>query len=140
MKSAYDTATCPICKSALLMAPIGAHFGLCAGVCTAVAKFTPAQLQALRAVTSQILYNKVALEVEEETGITWAMPVPLTPQPEQPVGYDDDGTPRYRDMSSPTGISVRPALDHIEGNDPRLERYRAERDRLLGRTHDGTTE
>jgi hypothetical protein len=58
----------------------------------------------------------------------WLTPVPLKPPKPRPIAIDDDGFERFRDMSSPHGQTVRPEVDTLIGDDPRLDKYRATED------------
>jgi hypothetical protein len=48
---------------------------------------------------------------------------PKTPRPAI-VAIDDDGFVRVRDTASPHGQTIRPEVDTLIGDDPRLDRYR----------------
>ncbi|MGA8649230.1 MAG: hypothetical protein WB677_01145 [Xanthobacteraceae bacterium] len=89
----------------------------------AAVRFTDYERQQLRGVEGMILQGQLALADDG-----WLTPIAPTPRPPQPIYYDDDGTPRYRDMSSPFGLTVRPEVDTLIGDDPRLNKYRDEAD------------
>jgi hypothetical protein len=75
----------------------------------------------LRELEGLMLQNQLALADDG-----WLTPIAPTPRPPQPIAWDDDGTPRFRDMSSPHGQTVRPEVDTLIGDDPRLDKYRVD--------------
>jgi hypothetical protein len=76
-----------------------------------------------RVLTTQLLQDLLLgrRSLTAEGTLRQMPPPPLKPQP---IAYDDDGTPRYRDPSSPHGLTVRPDRDKLFGDDPRLDKYR----------------
>jgi hypothetical protein len=71
-----------------------------------------------------ILMGRMTAELEPETLVTWLTQVPLKPRPPHPVAYDDDGFKRFLDTGSPHGQTIRPEVDTLIGDDPRLDKYR----------------
>lgn len=51
--------------------------------------------------------------VADATG-AWLIPIPPEPTKPRPVAYADNGTPRYRDLSNPLGVTLLPG-DTISG-------------------------
>lgn len=51
------------------------------------------------------------LAVVADAAGAWLTPIKPAPSKPHPVIYDDDGTPRYRDLSNPLGITPRPEID-----------------------------
>jgi hypothetical protein len=56
----------------------------------------------------------------------WLTQVPPKSRPPHPVAHDDDGFPRYIDTASPHGQTIRPGVDTLIGDDPRLDKYRGD--------------
>lgn len=82
-------------------------------------RFTIPERQQLREMEGLMLQGQLALADDG-----WLTPIAPAPRKPQPIAYDDDGTPRYRDPSSPHGQTIRPEVDTLLGDDPRLTRYR----------------
>jgi hypothetical protein len=121
------TKRCAVCHTHLLMAPIGATAGLCPGLsCIQPAVLTGERLRDFNLVASMILSGRMTAELEPETLVTWLTQIPLKPPKPQPLYYDDDGTPRFRDMSSPFGLTMPPEVDSLIGSDPRLDKFRGD--------------
>jgi hypothetical protein len=87
----------------------------------AALRFTIHERQQLRELEGLMLQCQLALADDG-----WLTPVAQKPRPPQPIAWDDDGTPRFRDMSSPHGQTVRPEVDTLIGDDPRLDKYRVD--------------
>ena len=85
----------------------------------AALRFTIRERTQLRELDGLILQGQLALADDG-----WLTPVAPKPRPPQPVAYDDDGFKRFRDPSSPHGLTVRPEVDTLLGDDPRLTAYR----------------
>lgn len=121
------TKRCAVCHTHLMMAPIGATAGLCPGLsCIQPAVLTSQRLRDFNLVASMILSGRMSAELEPETLVTWLTQVPPKPPRPEIVGYDDDGFIRLRDMSSPHGQTIRPEVDTLLGEDPRLDKYRVD--------------
>jgi len=101
--------------------------GLCVGArCLLPNVVTPERMRDYGRMVMMLNSGRMRFEFEAETYIYWFAQVPLTPPKPQPVAYDDDGFPRYLDSSSPHGQTVRPEVDILLGDDPRLAAYRNE--------------
>jgi hypothetical protein len=79
----------------------------------------------LRELEGQIRQGQLTLAPDG-----WLTTVAPKPVPPQPIYYDDDGTPRFRDPSSPHGLTLRPEVDTLLGDDPRLTGIRYETEEL----------
>jgi hypothetical protein len=73
----------------------------------------------LRELSGMLQQGQLAID-----GSGWLRSIPPKPLPPQPIYYDDDGVGRFRDPSSPHGMTIRPELDTLMGDDPRLDKYR----------------
>jgi hypothetical protein len=100
----------------------GAVFVLCP-IHAAAVRFDRRAQEVVRVVAADVAQERVVL-VHDADGAGWGHPVP--PKPPRPaiVGYDDDGFVRLRDTASPHGQTIRPEVDTLIGDDPRLDRYR----------------
>jgi hypothetical protein len=85
----------------------------------AALRFTIRERQQLRELEGLMLQGQLALSNDG-----WLANVAPTPPPPQPVAYDDDGFKRFRDTASPHGQTIRPEVDTLIGDDPRLDKYR----------------
>jgi hypothetical protein len=121
------TIRCAACHVPLLVPPAGATAGLCVGLsCIQPAVITSQRLRDFNLVMGMVLSGRMTAELEPETLVTWLTQVPLKPPRPSIVGYDDDGFIRYRDTGSPHGQTIRPGVDTLIGDDPRLDKYRDE--------------
>ena len=111
-------ATCTKTTQAPRVARKAGSTWLCA-VHRAALRFTIRERTQLRELEGLMLQEQLALSDDG-----WLTPVTPKPRPPQPVAYDDDGFKRYRDPSSPHGLTVRPEVDTLIGDDPRLTKYR----------------
>jgi hypothetical protein len=121
------TIRCAACHTPLLMPPLGASAGLCVSLsCIQPDVITAGRLRDFNAVMRMVLTGRMTAELEPETLVTWLTQVP--PKPPRPaiVGYDDDGFVRLRDTASPHGQTIRPGVDTLIGDDPRLDKYRVD--------------
>jgi hypothetical protein len=60
----------------------------------------------IRAFREMVARKQLAL-VADAAG-AWLAPIRPAPPKPQPVMYADDGTPRFRDMSNPLGVTLLP--------------------------------
>jgi hypothetical protein len=116
---------CAACHTELMVPPEGATAGVCPGLsCLQLGVLTSERLRDFNAVAREVLTGKMVSSLEPETLITWLAQAPLKPPPPAILGYDDDGFKRFRDPSSPHGQTVRPEVDTLLGDDPRLNKWR----------------
>jgi hypothetical protein len=103
---------------------VGASYAFCAGH-LATLHDTPAQRARLRQVQADVMTKRVAIAVDAN-GTGWFHHMPPDPPKPHPVAYDDDGFPRFLDTASPHGQTIRPEVDTLIGDDPRLDKYRVD--------------
>jgi hypothetical protein len=121
-----ETAACFVCNSVIETTPRmrGADFILCV-VHSAVLHDTVPEQHRLRALRELINRAEVEDSIDHPVGVRYFKHIAPKPRKPQPISYDDDGTPRYRDMSTPHGLTFRPGIDIVQGGgDPRLNAYR----------------
>ena len=100
---------CRVCRRAMPAAIVpGAQWRLCIRHAAALTESVEHQ-RILRELREMIARNQLSL-VADAAG-AWLVPIAPKPPKPQPVFYDDDGTPRYRDLSNPLGMTSRPDID-----------------------------
>jgi hypothetical protein len=98
---------CRVCRRVIKPSAkvAGAHWLLCIRHAAAVTESVEHQ-RIIRELREMVGRNQLAV-VADAAG-AWLTPIAPEPSKPQPVDYADDGTPRFRDMSNPLGVTLLP--------------------------------
>ena len=123
-----ESSSCRVCGRAVEPAAEsrGSEWALCA-IHAFIATEPPHHRLAMTEIIDELRRDRLRI-VLDANGAGWLRKVEPQPPKPQAVEYDDLGRPRYRDLSSPTGVTWYPGDIVQGGTDPKLDRFRTPAD------------